>query len=73
MLSLRWEILIIFIPRFLYVGLSISQAYLIQDAVRFVQGSDKPGSISTGYGLIGAFAFVYIGLAVGFGISNSQF
>ena len=54
----------IFIPRFCYVALSISQVYLIQAAVGYVQGSDKSGSISNGYGLIGAFAFVYIGLAV---------
>jgi len=62
--SLRWEILTIYIPRFCYVALSISQTYLIQNTVEYVQGSDDPGSVSTGYGLIGAFAFVYIGLAV---------
>ena len=71
-LSLRGDILMIFIPRFCYVALSISQAYLIQDAVRYVQETDIPGSINTGYGLIGAFAFVYIGLAVSCGEVTSN-
>ncbi|KAI1865044.1 uncharacterized protein JN550_008590 [Neoarthrinium moseri] len=59
--SLRWEVFVIYIPKICYAALSIAQVYLIQNAVTFVQGSV---SASTGYGLIGGFALVYIGLAV---------
>jgi len=59
--SLRWEVLMIYIPKLCYAALSVSQVFLIQHAVKFVQGSQ---SKSAGYGLIGAFALVYIGLAV---------
>lgn len=60
-LSLKWDILVIFIPKLCHAALSISQVYLIQDAVQFVQGAE---SESTGYGLLGGFAAVYVGLAV---------
>ncbi|ROW02989.1 hypothetical protein VMCG_05737 [Cytospora schulzeri] len=65
--SLRWEVIAIYVPKLCYAALSISQVYLIQDAVRYVQGTE---STSTGYGLIGAFAFVYIGLAIMMGWSS---
>lgn len=59
--SLHWEVSAIYVPKLCYAALSISQVYLIQDDIHFVQGTDPA---NTGYGLIGAFAFVYIGLAV---------
>lgn len=59
--SLRWEVLAILVPRLLYTALTISQVYLIKDAVAFVQGA---GQDNKGYGLIGGFALVYVGLAV---------
>ncbi|KAH8200433.1 hypothetical protein TruAng_005396 [Truncatella angustata] len=67
--ALRWEVLMILIPKFAYVALSLSQTYLIQAAVRYVAeaGSDE---WSSGYGLIAAFGLVYIGLAVMMGWSS---
>jgi hypothetical protein len=53
----------IYIPKLCYAALSVSQVYLIQDAVEFFQGSQ---SKNAGYGLLGAFALVYVGLAVSF-------
>ncbi|ROW15668.1 hypothetical protein VPNG_02110 [Cytospora leucostoma] len=41
--------------------------YLIQEAVTYVQGTQ---SITTGYGLVGAFGLVYIGLAIMMGWSS---
>ncbi|KAK8859863.1 multidrug resistance-associated [Apiospora arundinis] len=61
--SLRWEILMTLIPKFLVVGLMVSQTFLIQDAVHFIQ-SDPGNGNNDGYGLIGAFGFVYISLAI---------
>ncbi|CAN8102283.1 unnamed protein product [Discula destructiva] len=65
--SLRWDVLVIYVPRLLYAALSISQVYLIQDVVAFVESKS---SDSTGYGLLGGFAFVYVGLAVTMGWST---
>lgn len=59
--GLRWEILAIYVPKLCYAALSISQVYLIQNAVTYVRGAE---SVNKGYGLIGAFAIVYTGLAV---------
>ncbi|ORY71658.1 multidrug resistance-related protein [Pseudomassariella vexata] len=61
--SLRWEVLVIAVPKFCYVGLSLTQPYLIQDVIAFVQTAETE-SENTGYGLIGAFGFVYLGLAI---------
>ncbi|KAK6858071.1 multidrug resistance-associated protein [Apiospora arundinis] len=61
--SLRWEILMTLVPKFLVVGLMVSQTFLIQDAVHFIQ-SDPSNGNNDGYGLIGAFGFVYISLAI---------
>lgn len=61
MWSLRWEILGIYVPKLCYAALSVSQVYLIQNAVTYVQGAE---SVNKGYGLIGAFALVYTGFAV---------
>ena len=61
---LRWEILIIALPRVAFLALQIAQPFLIADAVLFVQTSPDQTSQNTGYGLIGGFAFVFIGSAV---------
>ncbi|KAK7745878.1 hypothetical protein SLS53_002596 [Cytospora paraplurivora] len=65
--SLRWEVLATYIPKFCYAALSVSQVYLIQEAVSYVQGTE---SINTGYGLVAAFGLVYIGLAIMMGWSS---
>ncbi|KAH8200182.1 hypothetical protein TruAng_005630 [Truncatella angustata] len=50
----------------LLVGLSFGQTYLIQDAVNYVQTVDtRP--MGEGYGLLGGFALVYVGLAIATG------
>ncbi|KAI0124180.1 P-loop containing nucleoside triphosphate hydrolase protein [Xylariales sp. AK1849] len=61
--SLRWEVLAVSVPKFCFVALSISQTYLIQAAVKYVEEADSPDS-NTGYGLIAAFGLVYIGSAI---------
>ncbi|TRX89453.1 hypothetical protein FHL15_009622 [Xylaria flabelliformis] len=48
----------------------LSQPFLIQEAVNFVQNAEATDSNNTGYGLIGGFALVYIGLAVALGWSS---
>lgn len=51
-------------PKLAYVAFSLSQPFLIQEAVSLVQNADAGDSDNVGYGLIGGFALVYTGLAV---------
>jgi len=61
---LRWELLSIALPRVGMIGLSISQPYLVSNALRFLSMPSGEATTNLGYGLIGAFAFVFIGSAV---------
>ncbi|KAI1272257.1 P-loop containing nucleoside triphosphate hydrolase protein [Xylaria sp. FL0933] len=69
-LTFRWEVLLIVFPKLAYVALSLSQPFLIQEAVSFVQNTQTSNSNDIGYGLIGGFALVYTGLAVTMGWSS---
>lgn len=61
---LRWELLGIIPPRIGMIALSISQPFLVSNALRFLTMPDSESTTNLGYGLIGAFAFVFIGSAV---------
>lgn len=63
---LKFEIANIVIPRLATVGLIISQPFLVSQALRFLAMPKDKHSDNIGYGLIGAFAFVFIGSAVRF-------
>ncbi|RYC65696.1 hypothetical protein CHU98_g529 [Xylaria longipes] len=63
-LTFRWEFFLIAFPKLAYVALSLSHPFLIQEAVSFVQNAGIGDDNNVGYGLIGGFAFVYVGLAV---------
>ncbi|KAI1751604.1 P-loop containing nucleoside triphosphate hydrolase protein [Xylaria castorea] len=69
-LAFRWEVFLIIFPKLAYVALSLSQPFLIQEAVSFVQNAETKDSNNIGYGLIGGFALVYIGLAITLGWSS---
>ncbi|KAF4767933.1 hypothetical protein HAV15_002642 [Penicillium sp. str.  len=60
---LRWEIATIAIPRLCVVGFSIAQPFLIVKVVTVLQQT-SPLSQDMGYGLIGATAIVFSGIAV---------
>ena len=62
---LKWEILAIAFPRLALVGLQIVQPFLITEAVTYVDKPDEDVSLNKGYGLIGAFALVFISASVG--------
>ncbi|CAG7565483.1 unnamed protein product [Fusarium equiseti] len=61
---LRWELLGIIPPRIGMIALSISQPFLVSNALRFLAMPDSESTTNLGYGLIGAFAFVFIGSAI---------
>jgi hypothetical protein len=48
----------------IFLALQIAQPYLITKAVHFVDSGEDEIPTSTGYGLIGAFAFVFAFTAV---------
>lgn len=65
LIGFRWNILAIVFPRLCLVALNVCQPFLVNEAIKFIQSSDKSKSKNIGYGLIGAYSFVYIGIAVG--------
>jgi ATP-binding cassette subfamily C (CFTR/MRP) protein 1 len=52
------------LPRLLLIALRFAQPFLVNDVVSYL--GTPGGSSSVGYGLIAAFALVFIGLAVRF-------
>ncbi|KAJ6438338.1 ABC multidrug transporter [Purpureocillium lavendulum] len=61
---LKWELLSIALPRIGMIGLSISQPYLVSNALRILALPSGEMTKNLGYGLVGAFAFVFIGSAI---------
>lgn len=51
-----------FIPRVGLMGLSLAQPYLVNAAINYIDNTSLPKSY--GYGLIGAYAVTYLGIAV---------
>ena len=51
-------------PRLCLIGFSFAQPFLIHRAILFSSSPDTPGNRNVGYGLIGAYVLVYIGIAV---------
>lgn len=62
----------IVLPRLCVVGLQVSQPFLVQEAISFVSAPDNQHTRDIGYGLIGAYAFVYIGSAICTGMYQHQ-
>jgi hypothetical protein len=60
-----WSILAGVLPRALQVGFVFAQPFLVDTTVSWIQDAEGPNVQNEGYGLIGAFAIVYIGIAVG--------
>ena len=50
------------LPRLLQIGFTFAQSFLVDATTTWVGELDEPKS--SGYGLIGAFAIVYMGIAV---------
>ena len=53
-----------FLPRLVLIGFNYSQPFLIYRVVDYIGQPTYPGSSNDGYGLIGATAIIYIGIAV---------
>lgn len=61
---LKVEIVGIVFPRLATIALTLAQPFLVSQALRFLAMPKDEHSDNIGYGLIGAFAFVFIGSAV---------
>jgi ABC-type multidrug transport system fused ATPase/permease subunit len=60
---LKWSIIASGIPRMILIGLTFAQPFLITRTIDYVSDrDDQPGNI--GWGLVGAYAIVYTGLAL---------
>lgn len=62
--SLRWDMLAPVWPRVAMIAFTYCQPLLISRVLDFQEEPRTPESKNIGYGLIAAYGFVYIGLAV---------
>lgn len=60
----KWTILAACLPRLAYTGFTFAQPFLIDRVLSFTSGPKEGRSTNDGFGLIGAYAIVYIGAAV---------
>lgn len=68
LLRSHWRQLILpIIPRVFLIGFTFAQPLLLNRTLDLLQHKSLPGSLDIGHGLIGAYAIVYIGLAVSTG------
>ncbi|MCJ1314026.1 hypothetical protein MMC25_007706 [Agyrium rufum] len=63
-----WAFALAAIPRLFRLGFVFAQPFLINEAINLAYTPNTPEFNNIGYGLIGAYVFVY----VGFGISNGR-
>jgi len=65
--NLKWSILAVVPPRLFLIAFNFCQPFLIERAVLFSQEEDTAQTSNIGYGLIGAYIIVFIGIAVSTG------
>lgn len=62
---LKWQLLAPILPRLCMIGFTYSQPFMINRIITFVENDeDTESSKNIGYGLIGAAAIIYLGLAI---------
>ncbi|KAH3906329.1 hypothetical protein HBI56_195160 [Parastagonospora nodorum] len=65
--KLKWPVLAVVPPRLCLIGFNFCQPFLINRAVTFSQQAVTPQTTNIGYGLIGAYVIVFVGIAVSTG------
>ncbi|KAL6705718.1 hypothetical protein ACN47E_006507 [Coniothyrium glycines] len=65
--KLKWRILAVVPPRLCLIGFNFCQPFLINRAVSFSQETVTSQTTNIGYGLIGAYVLVFVGIAVSTG------
>jgi len=61
---LKWPVLAVVPPRLCLIGFNFCQPFLINRAVTFSQEAVTRQTTNIGYGLIGAYVIVFVGIAV---------
>ena len=61
---IKWHVLSAFPPRLGLIAFTFCQPFLITRAIELSQESVTPASSNDGYGLIGAYLIVYVGIAI---------
>lgn len=62
--DLKWHLLSVVPPRLGLIGFTFCQPFLIQRAIHFMGQPVNESTTNVGYGLIGAYFFVYCGIAL---------
>lgn len=62
--ALWWPLLLAALPRVCLIGLTFAQPFLISRVLDLLAQPSDPVTMNTGYGLIGATALIYLGIAV---------
>ena len=60
---LRWQLLLSALPRLILIGFKYAQPFLLNRTITYVSNRDDQPS-NVGWALVGAYAIVYIGLAI---------
>jgi ATP-binding cassette subfamily C (CFTR/MRP) protein 1 len=68
-LLLKWPMLIPVIPRLVLLALTFCQPLLLKRLLQYLEYSDTD-DMNIGYGLIGAYLIVYLGIAVSTAIGS---
>ncbi|EFR04178.1 canalicular multispecific organic anion transporter 1 [Nannizzia gypsea CBS 118893] len=66
-ITLKWPIIMVILPRSILIGLTVCQPILLNKLLDYLAEPSSSKDKDIGYGLIGAYAFVYLGIAVSTG------
>lgn len=69
---LKWPLLSVIIPRAGLIGFTFCQPFLINRAITLAMQPVTEHTTNMGYGLIGAYVIVYVGISVSLHNINSQ-
>ncbi|UPL03089.1 hypothetical protein LCI18_014023 [Fusarium solani-melongenae] len=62
--TLKWPILSIIFPRLCFIGFTFCQPFLISTTLAWAEKDSDSDDMNQGYGLIGAWFIVYVGIGV---------
>lgn len=62
--TLKWTLLAAAVPRLCLTALVFCQPFLLEKAIRLTTEPITTESTNFGYGMIGAYVFVYVGISV---------
>lgn len=65
--QLKWSVLAVVPPRVCLMAFNFCQPFLINRAVSYAEETTSPQTLNIGYGLIGAYVLVYVGIAISTG------